>query len=205
MGCISSKRAAPGSPCIEYSAAVAGNGAVLLEPSVSNKKKNKDHNNNHTSSNPELGKTGSTKNNSFNNKDHNQTHNQIVQHEKDKDKDKSSDDHKSRELKKSKKDGSSHGKGGFSFRFGFSHRSLEAEQVAAGWPSWLSTAAGEAIYGWVPLRADAYEKLEKVPFIHVYKSCMHHVSLNDVIIKCSFLLTVISYVEKIITTIVCYF
>lgn len=196
MGCINSKRAAPASPCIEYSAAVAGNGSVLLEPSLSNKKKNKDHN----SSNPELRKTGSTKNNSFN-----QTHNQIVQHDKDNDKDKSSDDHKSRELKKSKKDGSSHGKGGFSFRFGFTHRSLEAEQVAAGWPSWLSTAAGEAIYGWVPLRADAYEKLEKVPFIHVYKSCMHHVSFNDVIIKCSFLLTVISYVEKIITTIVCYF
>lgn len=173
MGCISSKRAAPGSPCIDYSAAVAGNGSVLLEPSVTNKKKIKDHNN-HTSSNPDLPKTSSTKNSSF--KDHNQTYNQIVQQDKDKDKDKdrdkdkSSDDHKSRELKKSKKDGSSHGKGGFSFRFGFSHRSLEAEQVAAGWPSWLSTAAGEAIYGWVPLRADAYEKLEKVPFIHISKS-----------------------------------
>ncbi|BBN68491.1 CDC2C, partial [Prunus dulcis] len=37
-----------------------------------------------------------------------------------------------------------------------------AEQVAAGWPSWLSAAAGEAIYGWVPLKADSYEKLEKI-------------------------------------------
>ncbi|KAM0985890.1 hypothetical protein ACFX13_013353 [Malus domestica] len=44
------------------------------------------------------------------------------------------------------------GKGGaFSFRLGFSSRSsLEAEQVSAGWSSWLNAAAGETIYGWIP-------------------------------------------------------
>lgn len=34
--------------------------------------------------------------------------------------------------------------------------------VLAGWPSWLSAVAGEAINGWIPRRADSYEKLEKV-------------------------------------------
>lgn len=38
----------------------------------------------------------------------------------------------------------------------------EAEQVAAGWPSWLTSVAGEAIQGWIPRRADSFEKLEKV-------------------------------------------
>ncbi|CAN1162990.1 Cyclin-dependent kinase C-2 C [Linum perenne] len=41
-------------------------------------------------------------------------------------------------------------------------RRVGAEQIAAGWPSWLSAAAGEAINGWIPFQADAYEKLEKV-------------------------------------------
>ncbi|XP_062009855.1 cyclin-dependent kinase C-2 C-like [Rosa rugosa] len=158
MGCISSKQAAPGSPCIEYSAALTKNGSVVLEPSVSNKKnKNTTHLN--TSHCSELRNNGSSKrsSNSFNKKD--QT-DQNQDKDKDKDKEKPSDDHKNKELKKSKKEGN--GKAGFSFKLGFSHRSLESEQVAAGWPSWLSAAAGEAIYGWVPLKADAYEKLEKI-------------------------------------------
>lgn len=49
-----------------------------------------------------------------------------------------------------------------SFRLGNLVKYLEGEQVAAGWPVWLSTVAGEAIQGWVPLRVDAFEKLEKV-------------------------------------------
>lgn len=49
-----------------------------------------------------------------------------------------------------------------SFRLGNLHKYIEGEQVAAGWPAWLSAVAGEAIQGWVPLRADAFEKLEKV-------------------------------------------
>ncbi|KAJ0630122.1 putative protein-serine/threonine kinase CMGC-CDK-CRK7-CDK9 family [Helianthus annuus] len=49
-----------------------------------------------------------------------------------------------------------------SFRLGNLHKYVEAEQVAAGWPAWLSAVAGEAIQGWVPLRAESFEKLEKV-------------------------------------------
>ncbi|KAL5582237.1 hypothetical protein UlMin_014679 [Ulmus minor] len=66
-----------------------------------------------------------------------------------------------RDLRKSRKEGS-HGRGSFSFRLGFSHRYVEAEHIAAGWPPWLSAVAGEAIHGWVPLRADSFEKLEKI-------------------------------------------
>jgi cyclin-dependent kinase 12/13 len=36
------------------------------------------------------------------------------------------------------------------------------EQVAAGWPAWLSAVAGEAINGWNPRRADSFEKIDKV-------------------------------------------
>lgn len=38
------------------------------------------------------------------------------------------------------------------------------EQVAAGWPSWLAAVAGEAINGWIPRRADSFEKIDKVGF-----------------------------------------
>ncbi|KAI3464292.1 hypothetical protein Pfo_020955 [Paulownia fortunei] len=36
------------------------------------------------------------------------------------------------------------------------------EQVAAGWPSWLASVAGDAIKGWAPRSADSYEKLNKI-------------------------------------------
>lgn len=39
---------------------------------------------------------------------------------------------------------------------------IYGEQVAAGWPSWLSEVAGEAINGWTPRRADTFQKLDKV-------------------------------------------
>lgn len=39
---------------------------------------------------------------------------------------------------------------------------VHGEQVAAGWPSWLSKVAGEAINGLIPRRADTFEKLDKV-------------------------------------------
>ncbi|XP_074290414.1 putative serine/threonine-protein kinase At1g54610 [Silene latifolia] len=39
---------------------------------------------------------------------------------------------------------------------------VEGEQVAAGWPTWLAAVAGEAIKGWVPRRADSFEKLDKI-------------------------------------------
>ncbi|KAL1214253.1 putative serine/threonine-protein kinase [Cardamine amara subsp. amara] len=35
-------------------------------------------------------------------------------------------------------------------------------QVMAGWPSWLAAVAGEAINGWIPRKADSFEKLEKI-------------------------------------------
>ncbi|KAJ6312885.1 hypothetical protein OIU77_014415 [Salix suchowensis] len=40
-------------------------------------------------------------------------------------------------------------------------KATKGEQVAAGWPSWLATVAGEAIKGWLPRRADSFEKLDK--------------------------------------------
>ncbi|CAA0394404.1 unnamed protein product [Arabidopsis thaliana] len=40
--------------------------------------------------------------------------------------------------------------------------SPEAELIAAGWPSWLTSVAGEAIKGWVPRRAESFEKLDKI-------------------------------------------
>lgn len=42
---------------------------------------------------------------------------------------------------------------------------VHGEQVAAGWPAWLSRAAGEAIKGWTPRRADAFEKIDKASFL----------------------------------------
>lgn len=41
-------------------------------------------------------------------------------------------------------------------------KAVLGEQVAAGWPPWLAAVAGEAIHGWVPRRADSFEKLDKV-------------------------------------------
>ncbi|KAF6167028.1 hypothetical protein GIB67_041283 [Kingdonia uniflora] len=49
----------------------------------------------------------------------------------------------------------------------------EGEQVAAGWPSWLTAVAGEAIKGWVPRRADSFEKLDKIgqgTYSNVYRA-----------------------------------
>lgn len=39
---------------------------------------------------------------------------------------------------------------------------LHGEQVAAGWPPWLTVACGEAISGWIPRKADTFEKIDKV-------------------------------------------
>lgn len=41
-------------------------------------------------------------------------------------------------------------------------KATHGEQIAAGWPAWLSNVAGEAIKGWIPRRANTFEKLEKV-------------------------------------------
>ncbi|GMH21556.1 hypothetical protein Nepgr_023398 [Nepenthes gracilis] len=63
---------------------------------------------------------------------------------------------------KSGRSSSTCGSESVSFRLGNLHKYVEGEQVAAGWPAWLTAVAGEAIHGWVPLRADAFEKLEKI-------------------------------------------
>ncbi|RCV25135.1 hypothetical protein SETIT_5G142300v2 [Setaria italica] len=41
-------------------------------------------------------------------------------------------------------------------------RAVEGEQVAAGWPPWLVAVAPEAVRGWVPRRAESFEKLDKI-------------------------------------------
>ncbi|KAJ4729802.1 Protein kinase-like protein [Melia azedarach] len=41
-------------------------------------------------------------------------------------------------------------------------KAAEGEQVAAGWPYWLAAVAGEAIKGWIPRRANTFEKLDKI-------------------------------------------
>ncbi|KAK9272248.1 hypothetical protein L1049_002619 [Liquidambar formosana] len=69
-------------------------------------------------------------------------------------------DDRSRALGKSSR--SSTGRFSLSFRLGNLHNYVESEQVAAGWPAWLSAVASEAVQGWLPLRSDAFEKLEKI-------------------------------------------
>ncbi|XXG67639.1 hypothetical protein AAC387_Pa06g0936 [Persea americana] len=52
-------------------------------------------------------------------------------------------------------------------------KAMEGEQVAAGWPAWLAAVAGEAIRGWVPRRADSFEKLDKIgqgTYSNVYRA-----------------------------------
>lgn len=39
---------------------------------------------------------------------------------------------------------------------------VDGAQVAAGWPSWLTAVAGEAIKGWIPRRADSFQKMDKI-------------------------------------------
>ncbi|KAI9093388.1 hypothetical protein K1719_027402 [Acacia pycnantha] len=52
-------------------------------------------------------------------------------------------------------------------------KAAEGEQVAAGWPAWLSSVAGEAIKGWVPRSANTFERLYKIgqgTYSSVYKA-----------------------------------
>lgn len=69
----------------------------------------------------------------------------------------------------------SSGNSSVSFRMWNMNRQAEAEQIAAGWPAWLSNVAGEAIHGWVPLKADSFQKLEKVI------SCTSDIQFNCVV------------------------
>ncbi|GAV64218.1 Pkinase domain-containing protein [Cephalotus follicularis] len=50
---------------------------------------------------------------------------------------------------------------------------IRGKQVAAGWPSWLSAVCGEALNGWIPRRADSFEKIDKIgqgTYSNVYKA-----------------------------------
>ncbi|KAM0871623.1 hypothetical protein ACQ4PT_039257 [Festuca glaucescens] len=52
-------------------------------------------------------------------------------------------------------------------------RAVEEEQVAAGWPPWLVAVAAEAVRGWVPRRAESFEKLDKIgqgTYSNVYRA-----------------------------------
>ncbi|XP_047320355.1 probable serine/threonine-protein kinase At1g09600 [Impatiens glandulifera] len=52
-------------------------------------------------------------------------------------------------------------------------RATEGEQIAAGWPSWLTSVAGEAIQGWIPRTAESFEKFDKIgqgTYSSVYKA-----------------------------------
>ncbi|KAL3516212.1 hypothetical protein ACH5RR_023114 [Cinchona calisaya] len=58
-------------------------------------------------------------------------------------------------------------------RLGNPPKNKYGEQVAAGWPSWLSAHVGEAIDGWLPRRADTFEKIDKIgsgTYSNVYKA-----------------------------------
>ncbi|KAI9107289.1 hypothetical protein K1719_021677 [Acacia pycnantha] len=58
-------------------------------------------------------------------------------------------------------------------RIGSLRRGERGAQVLAGWPSWLSAVAGEAISGWIPRRSESFEKLEKIgqgTYSSVYKA-----------------------------------
>lgn len=39
---------------------------------------------------------------------------------------------------------------------------VEGEEIAAGWPSWLTSVAAEAVQGWTPRSTESFEKLNKV-------------------------------------------
>lgn len=45
-------------------------------------------------------------------------------------------------------------------------------QIVAGWPSWLTAVAGEAISGWVPRKAESFEKLDKVSLLNSLSLCV---------------------------------
>ncbi|KAL5712856.1 [pyruvate dehydrogenase (acetyl-transferring)] kinase [Ranunculus cassubicifolius] len=52
-------------------------------------------------------------------------------------------------------------------------QSNPSKHVHGEWPSWLSDVAGEAIKGWVPRRADSFQKIDKIgqgTYSNVYKA-----------------------------------
>jgi hypothetical protein len=43
---------------------------------------------------------------------------------------------------------------------------LSEEHVIAGWPSWLTSIAGEIVEGWLPRRANMFKRLDKIIIDH---------------------------------------
>lgn len=139
MGCISSKRADRAPPASQDT---RGKRSANWD---SNGSRNKHHHNHHRN-------------------DH-QPSRELETLEEDPDHERGEGDKDNKSLKKLKpcKSKSSSSNFSLSLKFGGAVKNqVGAEQCAAGWPSWLSAAAGEAIHGWVPLRADSFEKLEKI-------------------------------------------
>ena len=133
MGCVSSKQAVSVTPAIDHSGAFRGNVG-----DSGRKTGESDRNNNNSGSNSSTKKKKKKKNQRSDSAGVTRS-----------------------ELSESGR-ASSNGCESLSFRLGNIHKYVEVEHVAAGWPAWLSAVAGEAIHGWVPLKADAFEKLEKV-------------------------------------------
>lgn len=69
---------------------------------------------------------------------------------------------------------------------------FSAEHEAAGWPSWLTSVAGEAVKGWLPRRANSFEKLDKVCcllVITVFSLHCHDLVSPDLLFGCFFFLS----------------
>lgn len=57
---------------------------------------------------------------------------------------------------------------------------VDGQHVAAGWPSWLMEVAAEAVQGWLPRRAESFERLSKVNFF--FSSYGIDLSYNNVVL-----------------------
>ncbi|KAK9698329.1 hypothetical protein RND81_08G096500 [Saponaria officinalis] len=133
MGCISSKRAAPTSPALDE------RGEIWVKRSAS-------HRNNTSSS---IVKKFSP------NEDE-----KIIELFDEEGEER--DNERNGKRLKASKSKSTYSNLSSNLKFGSVTSQVVAEQAAAGWPGWLTAVAGEAIHGWVPLRADSFEKLEKI-------------------------------------------
>jgi len=68
--------------------------------------------------------------------------------------------------------------------FGRVPKAIEAEQVAAGWPAWLSSVAGDAVKGWIPRSANTFERLHKVSCFFVCSICVcNMIRLNNFLLE----------------------
>lgn len=71
-------------------------------------------------------------------------------------------------------------------------------QVVAGWPSWLSAVAGEAINGWVPRKAESFQKLDKVSWLFLHP-CIFDSSFIVLILTSSPMQMVLDFMKTHLT------